>query len=118
MNDRDGEEKCKAAANRLHKIQKELPGRSRPTPARVRVKRLSNASFETKHHPLAAFPGLLSFTQARRIKVIWREKSRQLSFFFLLFPRFGRELRSVLGEKLILVACFLDGQRNLRALQT
>jgi hypothetical protein len=65
MKNRGGEENCKAAASTPHKIRT-APGERIPlTPFPARAKRPSNASFETKHRPPAAFPGLLSFTQGR-----------------------------------------------------
>jgi hypothetical protein len=63
MKNRDGEENCKAAANRLRKILRAPVERIPLTPFPLRVKRPSNASFETMHRPPATFPGLLSFTQ-------------------------------------------------------
>ena len=59
----DGEEKCKAAANRLRKIQKVHPGRMTPNRLRPHAVRLSNASFETKHRLPVAFQGLPSWGQ-------------------------------------------------------
>ena len=61
MKNRDGEESCKAAPNRLRKIWRVLLERSRPTPFPEHAKQQSNASFETKHRPLAAFLGLPSW---------------------------------------------------------
>src|SRR5262249_7437160 len=63
-NDRGGEENCKAAANTLRKIRKELAER-RPL---NRVPRhetpRSNASFETQHRLPAKFPGLPSWERS------------------------------------------------------
>jgi len=62
-NDRDVEESCKAAANMLHKIQRapvELKSPGIPPHETPR----SNASFETKHHPPAAFPELPSWGES------------------------------------------------------
>jgi hypothetical protein len=39
----------------------------------LRVKRPSNASFETMHRPPATFPGLLSFTQGGPAILLLRE---------------------------------------------
>jgi hypothetical protein len=97
-------------------------------PPRAHGTRPSNASFETKHHPPAAFPGSLSFTEGRRTNVILREKSRKLLLCWqprrlrwesgqLRLGKGRRHAclysRSVLGEKLVLAASVLDGQRNL-----
>src|SRR5205823_5095793 len=78
MKNRGGEENCKVAANKLRKIQRALAERIPLNPPRAHGTRPSNASFETKHHPPAAFPGSLSFTEGRRTNVILREKSRKL----------------------------------------
>jgi len=76
MNDRDGEENCKAAANRLRKIRR-APAEQIPlTPPPAHAKPRSNASFETKHRPPAAFPELLSFTERRPMSAILRELNR------------------------------------------
>src|ERR1043166_963520 len=63
-NDRGGEENCKAAANTFRKIRK-APAERRPLNRVLRreIPR-SNASFETKHRPPAAFLGLLSWEQS------------------------------------------------------
>ena len=83
MNNRDAGQKCKAVANRLRKIQT-APGERNPsTLPPARAKQRSNASFETKHRPLAAFPGSLSFTQRRVMNLTLREKSRRS---LLIFP--------------------------------
>src|SRR5262249_54271361 len=58
---RGGEENCKAAANRLRKIRRVLAERIQVTPAPAHARRLSNASFETKHRPPAAFQELPSW---------------------------------------------------------
>jgi hypothetical protein len=117
MNDRGGEENCKAAANKLRKIPRAPAERIPLNPPRAHVKRRSNASFETKHRLPVAFPGSLSFTQGRLPNLILREKSRELFFFFLPFFRLGRcRPLSVLSEKSILVGCGLDGERNLGSL--
>src|SRR5213083_625361 len=58
---RGGEENCKAAANRLRKIRRVPAERIQVTPARARARRPSNASFETKHRPPAAFRELPSW---------------------------------------------------------
>jgi hypothetical protein len=68
-------ENCKAVANRLRKTRRAPVERTHLTPVPGHVKRLSNASFETKHRPLAAFPGSLSFAKRRRSKMIWREQN-------------------------------------------
>src|SRR6267143_7003473 len=70
---RGGEENCKAAANRLRKIRRVPAERILLTPPPAHAKRRSNASFETKHRPPAAFPELLSFTKRRSMNVILRE---------------------------------------------
>src|SRR5262249_24793991 len=58
---RGGEENCKAVANRLRKIRP-VPAEPIPlTPARRHARRPSNASFETKHRPPAAFRELPSW---------------------------------------------------------
>src|SRR4030095_16818761 len=82
-NDRDGEENCKAAANRLRKIRRVPFERFPLRPRSARARRPSNASFETKHPPPAVFQESLSFTQARLLNLILREKSRELSSFHL-----------------------------------
>jgi hypothetical protein len=59
----------------LHKTRP-APGERIPLTLRpARAKRRSNASFETKHRPPAAFPGLLSFAKRRRTKMFWREQN-------------------------------------------
>jgi hypothetical protein len=73
MNNRGGEENCKAVANRLRKIRRVPAERSPLIPARARAKPQSNASFETKHRPPAAFQELLSFTQRRLLNATLRE---------------------------------------------
>ena len=73
MNDRGGEENCKAAANRLRKIRRVPPDRILLTRPPAHAKPRSNASFETKHRPPAAFPELPSFTKGRAMNVILRE---------------------------------------------
>jgi len=73
MNNRGGGENCKGVANRLRKIRRVPAGRTPLIPARARAKPRSNASFETKHRPPAAFRELLSFTQRRPMNVILRE---------------------------------------------
>ena len=63
MNDRDGEENYKAVANKLRKIRI-VPGERIPlTPARAHATPRSNASFEMKHRPPAAFRELSSWLQ-------------------------------------------------------
>jgi len=76
MNDRGGEENCKAAANRLRKTRRVPAGRIPLSPLPARAKRRSNASFETKHRPPAVFPGSLSFTKRRLSNAILREQNR------------------------------------------
>src|SRR5207249_10335150 len=85
MNDRGGEQKCKAAANRLRKIQREPAERIPLTPSRAHATPQSNASFETKHRPPAAFPEWLSFTQRRATNVTLRRSEER---------RVGKECRS------------------------
>jgi hypothetical protein len=64
MDNRDAEENCKAVANTLRKIRK-VPGeRNPPTPSPEHATPRSNASFETKHRPLAAFQELPSWLQS------------------------------------------------------
>src|SRR5438067_9152502 len=76
MNDRGGEQKCKAVANRLRKIRRVPAERILLTPSRAHATPQSNASFETKHRPPAAFLELLSFTQRRATNVTLRELNR------------------------------------------
>src|SRR5438093_12961940 len=83
MNDRGGEQKCKAMANRLRKIRRVPAERILLTPSRAHATPQSNASFETKHRPPAAFPELLSFTQRRATNVTLRELNRARSSSFL-----------------------------------
>src|SRR2546425_12786885 len=68
MDDRGGEENCRAAANKLRKIRRAPVERIPPTPTREHATPRSNASFETKHPPPAAFQELPSWLQrvARR----------------------------------------------------
>jgi hypothetical protein len=73
MNNRGGGENCKAVANRLRKIRRVPAGQIPLIPARAHAIPRSNASFETKHRPPAAFQELLSFTQRRPMNVILRE---------------------------------------------
>jgi len=64
MDNRDGEENCKAVANRLRKILR-LPFERIPlTPFRAHATPRSNAAFETKHRAPAAFPELASWLQS------------------------------------------------------
>ncbi|PYK11616.1 MAG: hypothetical protein DME65_06820 [Verrucomicrobia bacterium] len=65
MKNRGGEQNCKAAANKLRKIPRAPVERKRPLPRDWHAKQRSNASFETKHLPLAVFPELLSFAKRR-----------------------------------------------------
>src|SRR6266446_5025119 len=65
MDDRGGGENCRAAANKLRKIRRAPVERIPPTPCREHATPRSNASFETKHRPPAAFQGSLSFTKRR-----------------------------------------------------
>ena len=72
-NDRGAEENCKAAANKLRKIRR-VPAETIPlSPRSVHATRQSNASFETKHHPPAAFPELPSFVKGGPTNLILRE---------------------------------------------
>jgi len=73
MKNRGGEENCKAAANRIRKIPRAPAERIPLGPPRAHATPRSNASFETKHRPPAAFPELPSFTKRRLINVILRE---------------------------------------------
>src|SRR6266487_5958263 len=63
MNDRGGEEKCKAVANRLRKIRRAPAERIPLTPSPEHAIPRSNATFETKHRPPAAFRELPSWLQ-------------------------------------------------------
>jgi len=90
MNNRDAEQKCKAAANRFRKIQREPAGRILPTLPRAHATPQSNASFETKHRPPAAFPELLSFTKRRSTNVILREQNRASSLTVVVAVAFGQ----------------------------
>src|SRR6516162_859655 len=58
---RGDEENCKAVASKLRKIQRAPRERIPPTPSRAHAIPQSNASFETKHPPPAAFPELPSW---------------------------------------------------------
>src|SRR4029077_10404089 len=60
---RGGEESYTAAANRLRKIRRAPAARIPLTPARAHATPRSNASFETKHRPPAAFQELPSWLQ-------------------------------------------------------
>src|SRR5436190_2104972 len=73
MNNRGGEESYKAVANRVRKIRKAPAERIPLSPPRAHATPRSNASFETKHRPPAAFRELPSFTDGRLINVILRE---------------------------------------------
>src|SRR5438477_12008390 len=90
MNDRGGEQKCKAVANRLRKIRRVPAERIPLTPSRAHATPQSNASFETKHRPPAVFPELLSFTQRRATNVTLRELNREGSSY-CSGSRFGCE---------------------------
>src|SRR5438067_11904871 len=81
MNDRGGEQQCKAVANRLRKIRRVPAERILLTPSRAHATPQSNASFETKHRPPAVFPELLSFTQRRATNVTLRELNREGSSY-------------------------------------
>src|SRR5205823_8498387 len=90
MNDRGGEENCKAVANRLRKIQRVPAERIPLTPSRAHATPQSNASFETKHRPPAAFPEWLSFTKRRSTNVILREQNRASSLTVAVAVAFSR----------------------------
>src|SRR5438094_10290838 len=90
MNDRGGEQKCKAVANRLRKIRRVPAERIPLTPSRAHATPQSNASFETKHRPPAAFPELLSFTQRRSTNSILREQNRASSLTVVVAVAFGQ----------------------------
>src|SRR6266516_870228 len=86
MNNLDGEENCKAAANRLRKIQRAPAARIPLTPARAHAIPRSNASFETKHRPPAAFRELSSWLQRlaqstrlceNKISASWQNSARR-----------------------------------------
>src|SRR2546428_11535918 len=62
MDDRGGGENCRAAANKLRKIQRAPVERFPPTPCPEHATTRSNASFATKHRPPAAFQGSPSVT--------------------------------------------------------
>src|SRR5436309_14242272 len=70
MDNRGGEENCRAAANKLRKIRRAPLERIRLNPCREHAIPRSNASFETKHPPPAAFQELPSWLQrvARRMR--------------------------------------------------
>src|SRR5207247_4954345 len=116
-NDRGGEQKCKAVANRLRKIRRVPAERIPLTPSRAHATPQSNASFETKHRPPAAFPELLSFTQRRSTNVTLRELNRARcgSVVAAVSAATGMQATrlplqlSVLGEKLVLVASGVPG---------
>src|SRR5713101_8082994 len=74
MDDRGGGENCRAAANKLRKIRRAPVERIPPTPCREHAIPRSNASFETKHRPPAAFQGSLSFTKRRLTNAISENK--------------------------------------------
>jgi hypothetical protein len=76
MKNRGDEGKCKAAASRLRKIRRAPAERIPLTPCPEHAKPRSNASFETKHHPPAAFQELPSFTKRRSMNAILREQNR------------------------------------------
>src|SRR5437660_10792768 len=63
MDNRGGEENCKAVANRLRKIRRVPAERIPLTPSPEHAKRRSNASCETKHRAPAAFRELPSWLQ-------------------------------------------------------
>ena len=63
-NDRGDEENYKAAANTLRKNRKEPVEPKALTPVPRHETPRSNASFETKHRPLAEFLGSLSWIQS------------------------------------------------------
>jgi hypothetical protein len=82
MENRGGEENCKAVANRLRRIRRVPAGRIPLTPSPERAKPQSNASFETKHRPPAAFQGLPSFTKRRPVNLILRDKIARAVLLF------------------------------------
>ena len=67
-NDRGAEENYKAAASKLHKIQKAPDGLTLLNRTRRHETLRSNASFETKHHPPVAFQELPSYPRGSRNK--------------------------------------------------
>ena len=77
MENRGGEGNCKGVANRLRKIRRVPAERIPLTPCPEHAKPRSNASFETKHHPPAAFQELPSFTKRRPMNAILREQIAQ-----------------------------------------
>src|SRR5215471_18228529 len=61
---RDVEEKCRAAANKLHKIRKARTAKRAQHRSPRHATRQSNASFETKHRLPAVFQGLPSWGES------------------------------------------------------
>jgi hypothetical protein len=118
MNDRGGEENCKAAANRLRKIPRVPAERILLSPFRAHATPRSNASFETKHLPPATFQESLSSSQRRPMNVILREENRARVLFVFFFPVVVGVAWSVLGEKLVLSASVVPGRRTLGFSQT
>ena len=64
MKNRGDEENCKAAASRLRKTRRAPAWPIPLSLAPEHAKQRSNASFETMHHPLEAFPELPSWLQS------------------------------------------------------
>src|SRR6266404_8795717 len=80
MENHGGEGNCKGVANRLRKIRRVPAERIPLTPCPEHAKPRSNASFETKHHPPAAFRELPSFTKRRPMNATLRkQKSREMT---------------------------------------
>jgi hypothetical protein len=77
---RDAEEKCKAAANTLRKIQKVPPGRMTPNRLSPHAVRPSNASFETKHRLPVAFRGSPSWVESVVHETLFCENKIALRF--------------------------------------
>src|SRR5207248_11799835 len=85
-----GQENCRAAANSIRKIPRAPAERIPLGPPRAHATPQSNASFETKHRPPAAFPELLSFTKRRSTNVILREQNRASSLTVVVAVAFGQ----------------------------
>src|SRR5262249_51624707 len=116
---RGDEENCKAVANRLRKIRRAPAERTPLIHRRVRATRRSNASFETKHRPLVAFPGLLSFTQRRATNSILRAKSAKPSNCYRPSAATGMQATSALGRLLQSLSIGREvGSRLYRRAQT
>ena len=78
--DRGGEEKCIAAANKLRKTQKVHAEQRTRNRLRRHAIRQSNASFETKHRLPAAFQGLPSWVESVAHQMLFGENKIALRF--------------------------------------